>query len=321
MGVTLVRARDVRGSGLRAQSHHIKPWTPDSQPHAMREALGVGRDGVALLLTFLLMLVLAGVVLAVSVFAHNSFLTGTMELQDKQAYYIAEAGWQRARQALNAGTWQAAVSSGNTYSETFGAGLYSVIVVDDGSTIAENGSTSYTITSSAYVPNQSNPVAKRQMIEYQTDVTASNTNLSLAATATASSTRSSNTASKAKDGDNSTKWQANNKGPNEWLKMDYSSATAINEMIVRDDGNINSTFQIQWSDDDSSWTAVSSLSISENSNNVFTATFTSTTHRYFRAVFTDIDSNSRVGVKELEAYNTANRTVTFDNAGKVTTQW
>ena len=73
--------------------------------------------GAALFLTFLVMLVLSGLALAVGMFSRNSMQTGTSQLLDKQAWYIAEAGWQRARQALSVGTWAAASSAGNTYTE------------------------------------------------------------------------------------------------------------------------------------------------------------------------------------------------------------
>ena len=280
-----------------------------------------GRRGAALLLTFLMMLVLMGLALAVGVSAQQSLLTGRTALQDAQAYYVAEAGWQRARQALGAGTWQSAAGAGNTYTETFGSGEYRVTVLDNANYTTENGSTDYTITADGYVPNSTTYSAKRQVHEYQADLTAANTNLSLAATATASSTKSSNTATKAKDDDTSTKWQANNKGPNEWLQMDYAAAVTIDKIVLRDDGTINSTFRIEWSNDNAAWTTISTTSLSEVSSNIWEATFTAVSHRYFRVTFTDTDNNDRVAVKEFEAYNRANRTVTWSGAGDMTTEW
>ncbi len=274
------------------------------------------------MLTFLMMMVLIGLALAVGVSAQQSLITGRMALQDKQAFYVAESGWQRARQALGAGTWQAAAGTGNAYTETFGSGEYRVTVLDNSSSgTTENGSTDYTITAEGYVPNSTTYSAKREVHEYQTNLTAANTNQSLTATATASSTKSSNTASKAKDNDTGTKWQANNKGPNEWLKMDYAAAVTIDKIVIRDDGAINSTFRLEWSNDNAAWTTIATTSLSEVSNNVWEATFAAVSHRYFRAVFTDIDSNDRVGIKEMEAYNRASRTVTFSGAGDMTTEW
>ena len=97
---------------------------------------------------FLLMLVLSGLALAVGVLGHNSLVSGGSQLLDKQAFYVAEAGWQRARQQLVAGNWTAASSPGNTYTESFGAGEYRVTIVD-------NGDGTDTITSEGYVPSQS----------------------------------------------------------------------------------------------------------------------------------------------------------------------
>ena len=281
----------------------------------------LGTKGAALMAVFLLMLVLAGLALAVGVFSNNSLATGRTQLQDKQAYFIAEAGWQRARQALSAGTLAAKSGSGNTYSEAFGAGEYSVTIVDTTTPAVENGDTNYTVTSSGYVPSAAAYRSRRQIAETSFDATATNTNRSLSATATASSTNGSNTASKSKDGDTGTKWQAGTKGPNEWLKMDYGSSITVNRMIIKDDGNISSAITIQYSDDASSWTAVSGSGITESPNNTFDITFTSASHRYFRALFPDVGSGSRAGVKEMEAYNTASRTVTFGDPGTVTSQW
>ncbi|MBI4598516.1 MAG: discoidin domain-containing protein [Candidatus Omnitrophica bacterium] len=271
--------------------------------------------------TFLLMLLLSGLALAVGVFSNNSLATSRSQLLDKQAYYIAEAGWQRARQALSAGTWSAASSTGNTYSESFGAGEYSVTIVDETTPAVEDDDTEYTITSSGYVPSAASYRSRRQVAETDVEVTVTNTNQSLSATATASSTNGSNTASKSKDGDTGTKWQAGTKGPNEWLKMDYGSAATVNRMIIKDDGNISSAITIQHSDDAAAWTAVSGSSIVESPNNTFDINFTSTSHRYFRALFPDVGSGSRAGVKEMETYNIASRAVEFGDAGTVTSQW
>ena len=58
---------------------------------------GTGERGAALLLTFLMMLVLAGLAMATAIHAQNSIVSGNTHLLDKQAYYIAQAGWARAR--------------------------------------------------------------------------------------------------------------------------------------------------------------------------------------------------------------------------------
>lgn len=277
--------------------------------------------GAALFLTFLLMLVVSGLALAAAVCSSNSLAIGTGQLIDKQVVYIAEAGWQRARQALSAGTWGAGVSPGSTYSESFGGGVYNVTIVDNAATVTENGSTDYTITSQGYVPSAASYVARREIVEYQTSATAANTNRSLTATAAASSTNGSNSASKANDGNTSTKWQASTKGPNEWLSMDHGSSVTLDKMVIKDDGNIASAITIQYSDNNASWTTVGGSSLVESPNNTFTILCTAATHRYFRALFPDVPSGSRAGVKEMESYNTANRTVTFTAPGRTTTEW
>ena len=270
----------------------------------------LGKRGAALFITFLMMLVMTGLALAVGVASHNSVVGGRSQLHDKQAFYIAEAGWQRARQALNADTWFAAVSPGNSYTESFGAGEYVVTIVD-------NGSSRYTVTSEGYLPSQSSPLVKRKIIESSIPVTGTpGTNLSLAATPSASSSTGSNTASKANDGSLSTKWQASNQGSGEWLKMDYGSATLLSKIVIQEDASIDG-LTIEYSDNNSSWTAPSGLSVVESPSQTWTATFPKISHRYFRARFTDVPSNKKASVNELQTYN---ETFTFSQ-GAVTTQW
>lgn len=265
--------------------------------------------GAVLLLTFLIMLVLAGLALAAGVFSQNSLLTGKSQLLDKQAFYIAEAGWQRGRQAFMAGTWTAAASPGNTYTESFGAGEYRVTLVD-------NGNSTYTFTSEGYVPNQTVTVAKRKVVE--TAVPLSFSNLSLTATASASSSQGSFTPNQANDGSLTTKWQAGTNGSGSWLAMDYGSATTLDKIVIREDDNIDG-LTIEQSDDSSTWTVVSGLSVVESPAKTWTATFTATSHRYFRARFTSVPSNKKASVNEMESYNTTGPQAL--GAGALTTQW
>ena len=293
---------------MRTAVLHLHNRPRDVDRGVARLALQPQR-GMALFLTFLLMLVLSGLAMAVGVFSYNSMQTGKSTLLDKQAYYVAEAGWQRARQALVAGTWVAAASPGNTYTESFGAGEYQVTIVDD-------GGGSYTVTSNGYVPSQATTSAKRQVLESALTVTSSDgTNLSLTATASASSESGSNTASKAKDGDNSTKWKANNNGDG-WLVMDHSSATTLNKIVIEEDANITGV-TIEYSDNNSTWTTASGLSVIESPSETWTATFTATSHRYFRASIS-ASSSKKPSVKEMQDYNSS---ISSLGAGSVTTQW
>ena len=278
------------------RGHSVLPWCGDAR-------------GAVLLLTFLLMLVLAGLALAAGAASHSSIMGVRGQLLDRQAFYVAEAGWQRARQAVVAGAWTAASSPGNSYAESFGPGAYQVTVVD-------NGGGSYTMTADGYVPTQADYQARRRLVESQLSVTASDgTNYSLGATASASTSNGSNTPDKAKDGSTSTKWQAGSNG-NGWLAMDYSSATTLNKVVVKEDGNITGV-SIEWSDNGSSWTSASGQSVIESPGNTWTATFTAASHRYVRASVSAA-SNKKPAVKELESYHSA---ISSLGAGSVTTQW
>ena len=267
---------------------------------------------MVLLGTFLLMLVLSTLALAVSVFTSNSLATGKTQFQDKGAHYLAEAGWQRARQALIAGTWTAAAAPGNSYTESLGAGEYQVTIVD-------NGSSSYTITSDGYVPSIATSAARRRLLESALSVTMSNgTNQSLTATASASSSSGAHTASKANDGDLGTFWGASNQGDGEWLNMDYGgSPPTLNRVVIDEDANIDG-ITLAYSDDGSSWTTYPGLTVVESPAQTWTLSFTAAAHRYARATFTASASNKKVSVKEMESYN---RLPSALGAGAVTTQW
>ena len=258
-----------------------------------------------LFITFLMMLVLAGLALAVGVFSHNSLMGGTSQLKDKQAFYIAEAGWQRARQAIDAGTWSAAASPGNTYTESFGAGEYEVTLVD-------NGNSTYTITSDGYVPSEASVVARRRVVE---TALPSQMNLSLTATASASSAQASHPAGDANDNNSSsTYWSAQTQGSGEWLQMNHGSAKTMTQAVILEEGEITGISALQYSSDGSSWTAVSG-SCTE-SGTTWTCDFSSVTAQYLRATFTASASNRRVSVYEFRIFGSGGL-----GTGTFTTQW
>ena len=256
-----------------------------------------------------MMVVLAGLALAVGVFSHNSLVGGKSQLLDKQAFYIAEAGGQRVHQALHAGTWTAATSPGNTYTESFGSGEYRV-------TIVNNGNGTYTITSEGYVPNQTTTVARRQTTETNVPVTPAGTNLSLNATASASSTDGSLVPANAKDGDVGTKWGAAVGGNGEWLAMDFGRPRNFDRILIREEGNVVGV-NLQWSDDGSAWTNVANQSNVEDADGKnWTCTFPAIAHRYVRAVF-QVSGSNKAAINELGSYSNWPNL----DQGAVTTQW
>jgi hypothetical protein len=270
---------------------------------------------VLLLLVFVLMLMLAGVAAAAAVSSRNSLTTGRAALADQQAFWIAEAGWQRARQALTAGTWVGAEDPGTTYTESFGAGEYSVIITTN------DDADEYTITSSGYVPSASAAVARRQITEGDVDATVTTgTNYALSADASASSSNGADVAANANDGDNGTKWEAGTNGSTStspWVALNLgSSPPSLDQMVVKEDKNVDDV-TIEWSDDNSAWAVAGGLTVDESSE-TWTARFTEMTHRYVRARFTE-PSGKKAKIKELQAYNAS---ITLDTTNTdVTTQW
>lgn len=265
--------------------------------------------GAALLLTFLMMLMLTGLAAAAGIFSQNSVAAAKAHVLDRQAFYLAEGGWQRARQALAAGTWVPAVSPGTTYTESFGAGTYAV-------TLVHNTDNTYTMTSSGYVPNQTTPAARRQVSESSVTVSPSGTNLSLAGTASASSTNGSNVASRANDGSSSTRWEAGTADNNQWLQLDYGSATTTSYFVLTEKDNRINAISVDYSSDGSSWTAASSVSAVESPSKTWQIAFATITAQYVRVNFTDVDSGKKPNVKEWESY----ASTTFDQ-GTYATSW
>lgn len=275
---------------------------------------GSNQRGAALLLTFLMMLVLSGLALAVGINGQNSQLIARDTYTDRLAVYVSEAGWQRARQQIVAGNWTAAAAPGNTYTEDVTAADGATVLGQYQVTLIDHGSSEYQITSSGYVPNTTNYTARRQIVEYEITASSSGgTNYSLTATAAASSSNASYPASNANDGNTSTRWEASSNG-DAWLRMDYGSATTLNQIIVNEQSHIDDV-TIEWSDDASSWTTASGLSVTESGGN-WTATFTAVSHRYFRASI-DAPSSKKPSVKEMESYSTSSAL----SAGSVATQW
>ena len=304
-----VRSSEFR---VRRPASRLLLRTPNYELRTRRS-----RRGAALLIALIFLLVLIGLATAAAIFSQNSQLTAKAQLLDKQAFYIAEAGVHRGRQALTAGTW----ASGSTNTESFGEGAYTVTITDNGSCGAGGSGCQYTITSDAYIPNASSYAARRELIEANVPATMSNTNLSLTATASASSAASGYPASNAKDDNVESEWRASVGGNGQWLAMDHGSATTLDKIVILEANNIDGVSAVAYSDDGSSWTAVSSLSVVESPVETWTATFTSTTHRYFRATFTASSNGTKVQVDEMQDYNTATQTVTFSGTGDYTTQW
>ena len=283
-----------------------------------------GRRGAVLLLTFMMGLLVAGLALAVGVFAHNSVVSGRNQWLDRQAFYIAEAGWQRARQALSTGEWIAAPSPGLTYTETFGSGAYRVTVVDesDGDKKHDDDKATYTITSEGYVPNQALALAKRKVIEQAVSVTQpASANLSLGAAISASSSKpgAGNAPENANDGKNSTKWQADTKGDDEWLALDYGAATTVNHVVAQEHQHVDGV-TVYTSKDGVTWTPAPNLTVVEppdKKGKTWNASFTTVSTRYLRVVLTNEKSKDTTGVSELESYNAA----LMLGQGTVATQW
>lgn len=127
-------------------------------------------------------------------------------------------------------------------------------------------------------------------------------NLALNKPATASSTSGSNAPSRAFDGNTSTYWRSGSSS-SAWLRVDLGSPQTVGRAVIRWSGSYYArTYQLQVSNNGSSWTNV--YSTSSGGSGIRQITFTQTTARYIRLNMTRRnDSNYRV--IELEVYSGA----------------
>ncbi|MFC1699278.1 discoidin domain-containing protein [Candidatus Omnitrophota bacterium] len=261
----------------------------------------VEQRAAALILTFMILVSLTSLTLAFLTLSKDEFKSAGAELSNMQAFYIAEAGRAKARWALTTGEEALGWGEADT---SLGAGTYTVTTTD-------NGDGTCTITSSGYVPDDTNPIAQRQVIERDITVsTDSGPNLSLAAAASASSAQGSFTADKSNDEDSGSKWKSNVSNGS-WLKHNFGSSSTFDKVVV-DDGTKIDSYTIQYSTDDVVYNAVTGLSESP----AWTFAFNSVAAQYLRF---NVNGN-KPEVNELETYNTVSGSTSLGQ-GQFLSSW
>lgn len=276
--------------------------------------LFANRKGAVLIGVFVILVALTAISAAfITMVRFEAQNTGT-ELNDAKAFYLAEAGLAKARRALTTGGQAVGWGESDT---ALGAGTYTV-------TTADNGDGTYTIISEGYVPNDTNPVARRRVEERNISATVSGlTNLCIGAAATASSSRGANVPARAIDGSLSTWWQANgNPSPAspQWLRVNLGSAKTFNRVIFTEPaGNTITAYTIQHSSNGSSWTNVSSP-VATKVGTTTTVNFTAVTKRYHRIRIT-ASALTRPSISEYESYDTNQAVSVTLGQGKFVTTW
>lgn len=250
----------------------------------------MNKKGFALLLVFAVLTALSAMLIAFLAMVSGEIRSVRAGLHNIQAFYVAEAGRAKARRELTTG--EQAVGWGETNNDPFGTGTGTYIVTTAYSDAPTNEH--ITITSEGYVPDSSNPLARRRVVE--SDISLSGPvgdNLSLGATASASSEAGSFTASKAIDGAVNTRWKAGASG-NAWLKLNLGSSTTFNRVVINGQRNISSS-TIEYSSDDSTYNAVTNLVEDPG----WTFTFDEVEGRYLKF---SIAATKTPEVNELETY-------------------
>jgi len=260
--------------------------------------------GAALLLTFVLMLALSSIGLAVGTLGHHSVLTGRTQLENFQVAAIAEAGLARARREFTTGGQAPGWSASDV---AFHVGTYTVTTTDNG-----NGTS--TIMSSAYIPNVTSPVAKRRIREKNVPVTAGGTNIAIGSTATASSYTGQNTPAKAVDNDAGTRWRCAT-GNGCWLALDFGTNKVLTKTDYDEQGNKIVDYSIEISRDGTNWETVRGLSKSGD-----VATFDKVTARYVRILITSV-TEIEPALDEFKVYAVTTGSLRTLGNGTVVIEW
>lgn len=263
------------------------------------------KGATLIIFTFVIMVVLIGVLVAYSDMVSSEIRSAGAGLRNIQAFWLAEAGLAKARWAL---TTDEQTVPWDELDFELGNGTFTVSATDEG------GGTVTTITSDGYIPDDTNPVAQRRVVEADISISAGGgTNLSLGAAASASSESGVHPASDANDGSGSSKWQASDKG-DAWLKLDFGSSATFDSVVVNGQKNINSV-TIEYSTNGVTYQEVTNPQESPD----WTYTFDSVEARYLKLNMA-VNSNKKAEINEFESYNTAAGSTTLGQ-GEFSTVW
>lgn len=246
------------------------------------------KKGYVLLLTFAVLIGLSGVAIAFLNMFNTEMRRVTTELQDMEAFYLAEAGHAKARWALTTG---GQIVGWTETKKPFGSnkGEYVVTTAFSDPPINQH----VTIMSEGYIPAYSaTPIAKRRIVESSIPLMGSN--IAIGSTATASSSQGSMTPDNAVDGNAQTRWKSDVNNAWSWLSIDLGSSRSFNRAVINCSG-VNA-YSLQCSDNGSSWNMIMSAAVPPPATPL---TFIKTSARYVRLnVF-----GNRPEVNELEIYN------------------
>lgn len=133
------------------------------------------------------------------------------------------------------------------------------------------------------------------------DTVESSENLALSKTATASTENGADTASKAVDGNGTTRWQANNEtaADDDYIQVDLGSVQAVNTVKINWEAAYASKYEIQVSEDGENWTTVATEA---GEVGVVTTTFAATNARYVRMQGLKRGTQYGYSIYEFEVY-------------------
>ena len=243
------------------------------------------RKGVILIFVLIILVALMGVALAFWYAINSEIRSAGASFANAQAFYIAEAGLSKARQALTAG------GQAVPYTETdmpFGRGTYTVSVAYSDPPLNKR----VIITSNGYIPDSTKPVAQRQVVEKNASFTSESAqNLSVGATPSVSSNPGK--ASNINDGKSASQWKADGKDAWEWAKLDFGGQKQLDKVVIN--GDKIDQRMIEYSNDGANWHAVANLV----ENPAWTFIFDEVSARYLRfSVY-----GNKPEINEFETYS------------------
>ena len=265
--------------------------------------------GAALILTFIIFITLSAIAFAFLTMINYEIRSVGTALRNMQVFYIAEAGRAKARWALTVGEQTVPWSESDT---ELGHGTFTVSATNDD---PPGDGTVTTITSSGYIPGDDNPIAQRQVVEADISIGSGElTNLSLDADISASSQKlPQNRDDYANDGNDNTKWKADDKN-DAWLKLDFGSSITFDRVIYTG-SNINSC-GIWYSDSPDSGYTLAATAIGSSG----TVNFDSVEARYLRFDM-EVDATRTADVNELESYDSNEEVSATLGQGEFSTSW
>lgn len=248
----------------------------------------MNNKGAGLIIFVLVILLgLSGIVFAFLAMLSDEMKNTNAELLSMRAFYIAEAGRAKARWALITDAQGVGWGESNV---AFGGGTYTVTTAYSDAPTNQH----VTITSTGYIPDSTNPLVQRTVVETGVPYDTGEMNLLSGSASVASASQGNNDPEQVLDGSYNPGWISAVK-EHAWLVLDYGSDKTVGKVIIY--GSKITSIVLLYSLDGINWVPVPDPSGALPG----TQTFSPVTARYMKLDITS-GSSEKAQVDEVEAY-------------------